>query len=159
MKYKIVDYSDRYCDDISNIVIRNLLEVNIKDYGAEKVQKDAMRFTPEMIAEYSSMRTFFVALCGETVAGVIAVVKNIHGGEHDYAILTVFVLPEEQGKGIGRLLIEKAEEYIKEQSGKIASIPASITAHGFYNKLGYEDDNEKEPHPDGYIWVKKEFRQ
>jgi GNAT superfamily N-acetyltransferase len=157
MNYRVVDYIDSYCDDVSNIVIRNLLEVNVKDYGIDRVQKVAMRFTPEMITNYSKARKFFVALKGETVVGTIAVVKNFYGAEHDYAILTVFVLPEEHGNGIGKLLIEKAEGYIKELSGKTASIPASITAHGFYNKLGYEDDKSKEPHPDGYIWVIKKF--
>lgn len=157
MKYKIVDYADCYCDDISNIVIRNLLEVNVKDYGIDKVQEDATRFTPDKIIEYSKVRKIFVALDGESTVGTISVVQNIYGGEQDYAILTVFVLPEEHGKGIGRLLIEKAEKYIVELNGKTASIPASITSLGFYNKLGYEDDSEKEPHPGGYIWVKKSF--
>ena len=157
MNYKIVDYNDKYKNDISNIIVRNLLEINVKDYGAEKMQKDALRFTPEMIAELSKTRKFFVALGGEAVVGIIAVVKNIHGTEHDYAILTVFVLSEEHGKGIGRMLIEKAEGYIKSLNGKTASIPASITAHGFYNKMGYEDDTDIEPHPEGYIWMKKRF--
>jgi len=157
MNYRIVDYCDMYCDDVSNIVTRNLMEINIKDYGIEKVKKDAMRFTPEMIAEYSKTRKFYIARSGETTVGTISVVKNIHGGEYDYVILTVFVLPEEHGKGIGRLLIEHAERHIKDLGGKTVSIPASITAHSFYNKLGYEDIHDKEPHPDGYIWVKKNF--
>jgi GNAT superfamily N-acetyltransferase len=157
MNYKIVDYNDSYNNDISNIVVRNLLEVNVKDYGIEKVQKDALRFTPEMIAKYSKVRRFFVALDAETTVGTIAVAKNIYGEEQDYVFLTVFVLPEYHGKGIGKMLMECAEKHIVEVGGKAVSIPASITAHGFYRKMGYEDDKYVEPHPDGYIWMKKNF--
>ena len=84
MNYKIVDYCDSYCDDVSDIITRNLMEINIKDYGIEKVKKEALRFTPEMIAEYSKTRKFYIALSGENTVGTIAIVKNIHGGEKEF---------------------------------------------------------------------------
>jgi len=155
MNYRIVEYNDNYCKDISNIVIRNLLEVNSKDYGLKKTQEDSLRFTPEMIVEYSKTSNIYVALDNETVVGTLRVDKNIYGGENEYVFLTIFVLPEEHGKGIGRLLIENAEIYVRELGGKSISIPSGITAHGFYNKLDYEYVNGKEPDSNGLIWLKK----
>jgi len=108
-----------------------------------------------MITEYSKTSKIYVALDNEVVVGTLRVDKNMYGGENDYVFLTIFVLPEEQGKGIGRLLIESAEMRVKAIDAKTVSIPSSVMAHGFYHKLGYEYINGKEPNLDGLIWVKK----
>ena len=44
---KIIEYEDRYAEEISKIIIQNLLEVNSKDYGIEFVQNFSKEFTPE----------------------------------------------------------------------------------------------------------------
>lgn len=36
---KIVEYDEKYLEQISNIIIQDLLTVNSKDYGMERVKK------------------------------------------------------------------------------------------------------------------------
>lgn len=53
------------------------------------------------------------------------------------AIGRVVVLPEYRGKGIGRMLIEAAEEWIRELGYSEICMDSRITAVDFYRKLGY----------------------
>lgn len=56
-------------------------------------------------------------------------------------MLTIFVLPELHGKGIGRKIIntlEQDEFYVRATR---IEIPASITATEFYRKFGYDYKN------------------
>jgi len=157
MSYEIVNYDSKYCNDISNIITRNLLEINVKDYGLEKMQEDVTRFTPEMIERYSKESKIYVALDKDKPVGTLRVGKFWGGGENDYVFLTIFVLPEYHGKGIGRLLMENAEKYVTELGAKTIKIPSGITAHRFYNKLGYNYMNGLEPDAEGIIFMNKDI--
>ena len=44
---EIKEYNESYVEQISTIITRNLLEVNVRDYGIEKVQEMAKDFTVE----------------------------------------------------------------------------------------------------------------
>ena len=46
---KIVEYDKKYLEQISNIIIQDLLTVNSKDYGMERVKKMAEDFTVEKL--------------------------------------------------------------------------------------------------------------
>ena len=56
-------------------------------------------------------------------------------------MFTIFVLPEYQGKGIGRKIIETLEQDEYFLRAKRVEIPASITATPFYLKMGYTYKN------------------
>jgi len=60
------------------------------------------------------------------------------GSETESILLTIFILPEYQGKGLGRKLIETLEQDEYALRAARIEIPASITAVGFYRKLGYD---------------------
>ena len=49
----------------------------------------------------------------------------------------VVVLPEYRGKNIGRLVIEEIEKWIKELGYKTIKVDSRVEAVGFYQKLGY----------------------
>lgn len=154
---QIVDFKEEYAEAISNIVTRNLLEINSKDYGMEQVKLHALNFTPEKIREYSRQRTIFVALADGAPAGTLSVCRDIYGGENDYMFLTIFVLPECHGRGIGKLLILHGEEYIRKVHGKKVTIPASLYGHVVYHKLGYSYVNGTQPNEEGCIMMAKSF--
>lgn len=134
----IVDYKKEYSPALSDIITRNLLEINSKDYSYETMKDHALDFTPEKIDEFSKDRKIFVAVINDNPIGIACATKDIYGNNNDYVILTVFVLPELHGKGIGVKLVNKCEEYIKIINGVKITIPASITAHEFYKKLNYK---------------------
>ena len=56
-------------------------------------------------------------------------------------LFNIFVLPEYQGKGVGRKIIEALEKDEYFLRAKRVEIPASITACEFYKKMGYTYKN------------------
>ena len=56
-------------------------------------------------------------------------------------LLSIFVLPEYQGKGIGKQIIQTLEQDEYFVRAKRIEIPASITAVEFYKKMGYDYKN------------------
>ena len=142
---RIVEYDKKYLEQISNIIIQDLLTVNSKDYGMERVKKMAEDFTVEKLQNSLSKRKkVFVALLNDNVVGTAGIDKSWYSDD-EYWILTVFVKPENHGQCIGKKLIGKIEEYATTLPIKKLIIPASITAHEFYYKLGYRyKDGKKE---------------
>lgn len=141
---EIKEYEEKYAEEISNIVTRNLLEINIKDYGLEFSKKHAEEFTVDKIKENFKNRTkTYVALKNNNVVGTAGLDKSWYNDDGEYWILSVFVKPENHSEGIGKSLINKVEEYAKEINAKKLVVPASITACEFYHKLGYEYANGK----------------
>ncbi len=141
---EIKEYDEVYIDQISIIIIRNLLEVNVDDYGLEKVQEMAKDFSVENLKNtLKNRRKVFVALKSNEVVGTAGLDVSWYN-PNEYYILTVFVKPENHGEGIGRLLIKAIEDYAIHSNFKKLIIPASITAHEFYYKLGYcYKDNQR----------------
>lgn len=74
---KIVEYKEKYLDQISNIIIQDLLTINIKDYGIEKVKKMAEDFTVEKLRKTLAKREkVFVALLDGEVVGTAGFEKS-----------------------------------------------------------------------------------
>ena len=150
---KIVEYDKKYLEQISNIIIQDLLTVNSKDYGMERVKKMAEDFTVEKLQNSLSKRKkVFVALLNDNVVGTAGIDKSWYSDD-EYWILTVFVKPENHGQGIGKKLIGKIEEYATTLPIKKLVIPASITAHEFYYKLGYRYKDEKKELNDEDMYI------
>ena len=150
---KIVEYDKKYLEQISNIIIQDLLTVNSKDYGMERVKKMAEDFTVEKLQNSLSKRKkVFVALIDDNVVGTAGIDKSWYSDD-EYWILTVFVKPENHSQGIGKKLIGKIEEYATTLPIKKLVIPASITAHEFYYKLGYRYKDEKKELNDEDMYI------
>lgn len=136
---EIIEYEDRYAEEISKIIIQNLLEVNSKDYGIEFVQNFSKEFTPEEIRKVLPKRTkAFVALENHKVVGTASIDKSWYNDNGEYWILSVFVDTAHHKQGIGKMLINEIEKFALTIPAKKLVIPASITGCEFYHKLGYE---------------------
>ena len=155
---KIVEYKEKYLEQISNLIIQDLLTVNSNDYGIERVKKMAEDFTVEKLQNSLSKRKkVFVALIDDNIVGTAGIDKSWYSDD-EYWILTVFVKPENHGQGIGKKLIKKIEEYTTTLPVKKLIIPASITAHEFYYKLGYKyKDGKKELNDEDMYIMEKNF--
>ncbi len=136
-KVKIINFNEKYANDLSVIITRNLIEVNIKDYSIKEMIELSKDFTPEKIIEYSESRKTFIALINGKPVGTLGIAKIIGGENDDYHFLNIFVLPEFHKKGIGTKLIEYSEEYVMKKKGKKIILLSSKTAHKFYKKRGY----------------------
>ena len=155
---EIKEYDEKYVEQISNIITRNLLEINSKDYGMESVQEMAKDFTVENLKDtLKNRKKVFVAVKNNEVVGTAGIDVSWYNPD-EYYILSVFVKPENHGEGIGRLLIKTIEDYAIHSNFKKLIIPASITAHEFYHKLGYQyKDNKKVLNAENMYLMEKTF--
>ncbi|GAA0701688.1 GNAT family N-acetyltransferase [Paraclostridium ghonii] len=128
----------RKCDakSVSELVRRNSLEVNIKDYTKEQMERLANIFDSNKVIMKANSSHMYVACINEKVVGCGAIARFF--GKDDESILSaIFVLPEFHGKGIGKLIVETLEKDDYFTSAKRIEIPSTITACSFYKKMGY----------------------
>lgn len=153
---QIVGYQEKYAEKLSEIVVRNLMEVNSKDYPMRQIRQLILNFGPEQIQHFAAKRKIFVATEGDEPVGILTVVPSRNGQKGEYHFLTVFVQPEYHRKGIGRALIAAGEEYVRNCGGVKITIPSSITSHAFYHKMGYAYTSEQ-PDREGHYIMEKFF--
>ena len=126
--------------EVSALITKTLRITNSKDYALEYIENDVAQFTPEKVVERASWTHFYVFCDGDKIVGCGAI-GPYWGKEDESSLFNIFVLPEYQGKGVGRKIIEtlEADEYAL-RANRI-EIPASITACDFYRKMGYDFKN------------------
>lgn len=156
MSIEIRHCHDIDAEDVSTIVCRNLREVNSKDYAADVIEKLAVSFTPDRIRQLARQREMFVAEMAGKVVGTASLARDNRTQEERYVVLTIFVLPEEHGKGIGTKLMERVEEAARRKGAATLKVPAGRTAISFYQRLGYSRHAPDKSDPDeGMIWMSK----
>lgn len=134
---KIREYQDQDAEAIVQLINRNFKEVNVKDYGKDVVDELVRTHDVKWFRGLASYATVYCFCIGDEIVGVGSI-SSFWGSESESIILTVFVQPELQGQGIGRLIIQTLEKDILFTRAKRVEIPASITGTEFYRKLGYE---------------------
>jgi GNAT superfamily N-acetyltransferase len=82
-------------------------------------------------------RDYFHLVCHADGELVACLVLNPHEGG-DIRMRQVAVKPHLQGQGIGRKLVEFAEQFAREHGFTLMTLHARETAFPFYEKLGYE---------------------
>jgi GNAT superfamily N-acetyltransferase len=145
---------------LSTIVCRCLREVNSADYPSEVVERLAESFTPEKIALFPKGRDVFVAESGGTVVGTASLARDNRTKEEKYVCLTVFVLPERHGTGVGSALMARVERAAQDKGAVSLEVPSSITAAPFYTKLGYTPVSGLTPTAgEHWIWLTKPMKK
>lgn len=125
---------------VSALIIQTLKTSNSKDYSTEDINALEKQLQPAGVLERASWTHFYVAEDNNTIVGCGAI-GPYWGSETESSLFTIFVLPECQGKGVGRKIIgtlERDEYFLR---AKRVEVPASITAVDFYRKLGYDYKN------------------
>lgn len=127
-------------EEVSALIVTTLRTTNIKDYSAEYIENDVNALQPNNILECAGWVHFYVVCDDEKIVGCGAI-GPYWGKENESSLFTIFVLPEYQGKGIGRTIIETLEQDEYFLRAKRVEIPASITGTPFYRKMGYDYKN------------------
>jgi len=142
---------------VSNIICRNFLEVNIKDYSKREMEELSKIYNCDKVLQISDYAHMYVACIDKKIVGCGAI-SSFWGKQDESILLTIFVLPELHGKGIGRSIIETLEcdEYFLR--AKRIEIPASITACDFYKKMGYIHKEDLEELDDEGHYRLEKFR-
>jgi len=132
---KIRKATKKDAERISKIIIRNLKEVNSKDYSKGVINNLISQYSKKDILMYMKESYIIVVEDSEEILGT--------GRLKDDWILDVYVLPEYHRKGIGKLLMEKLEGIAVKNNYSEVKLPSSKTAINFYNKLGYNLTDKK----------------
>ncbi|MBI4978051.1 MAG: GNAT family N-acetyltransferase [Spirochaetes bacterium] len=140
----IRDFLPADAPDISALIIKNLRDVNSKDYPHDTIERLVDRFTPENIIGESSWRHIIVAEDNRTVIGTASIGKKTIDNTADRFVLTVFVHPAFHGRDVGTLLMREIERIAAKWCTHMLVVPASITAKSFYLKLGYRFHDGRE---------------
>lgn len=125
-------------DDAMELAFRVFLKYESKDYGKEGTEAFAEFVTDTMLkkAFESGYYVVFLAFEGDKMVGMI----GIRNGNH---ISLLFVDGDHHGKGVGSKLIDKTEEYLKNntQFSKM-TVNSAPMAKEFYHKKGFKDCGE-----------------
>lgn len=125
---------------VSDVICTTLSISNSKDHSAEFIEESINNHSPQLVALRAGESHFYVVLDGKKVIGCGGI-TGYWGSETESYIVSVFVLPEYQGRGIGRKIIETLEAdefFLRAWRTEIGS---SLTAVDFYRKMGYKYKN------------------
>lgn len=148
-------FEDEDAEGVHSLIIRNFKEVNIKDYGEKAIDELVKTHDVDWVRQVASFAHMYVFLHEDKIVGVGSI-SSFWGSKTESILLTVFVLPEYHGKGIGRKIIQTLEQDGVFLRADRIEIPASITGAEFYRKLGYDYKNGiKELDGEGHYRLEK----
>ena len=133
-------FQDADADALADVIAYTLRTTNSKDYSPEYIENDISFLKAENLIDRSKWMHIYVVCEDEKLIGCGAI-GPFWGRKGESSIFTVFVLPEFQGKGIGRKIFETLEQDEFFLRARRIEIPASITSVDFYRKMGYDFKN------------------
>lgn len=126
--------------ETAEVIAETLRVSNSKDYPPEYIDANIASHSADVLIERAKEGHMYVVCDGSKLIGCGAI-AGYWGSVTESILLTIFVLPEYQGRGVGRQLIQRLEQDEYFLRAKRIEIPASITAVGFYQKMGYDYKN------------------
>ncbi|MGM9573232.1 MAG: GNAT family N-acetyltransferase [Hominicoprocola sp.] len=121
---------------VSDVICTTLAISSRKDYSPAFIEENIRSHSPEVIAARAEEAHFYVAMDGETIIGCGGT-TGCWGSKEESYLTSIFVLPDYQGKGVGRKIVEalEADEYFRRAWR--TEVGSSLTAVPFYRKMGY----------------------
>ncbi|MBV7563492.1 GNAT family N-acetyltransferase [Pseudomonas sp. sia0905] len=116
-------------DAISDVIVQALRLSNAADYPPQVIERVAANFDAAGVRGLLESRQVFVALDDERVVATASLAGDV--------VRSVFVLPEMQGRGVGKALMRHIEGVARAAGVQLLRVPASLTAVPFYAALGY----------------------
>lgn len=113
---------------------------DIEDRFKDRFTEEGIKKESEKIANPPEGSTTFVAKEGGAIVGVCRILVS----EQENRIGAIYVLPEYQGKGIGKKLWEQAQKFFDSKKDTLVSLASYNTnAFEFYKKLGFKDTGRR----------------
>lgn len=114
---------------VSQVILAALLTSNAQDYPGSVIERVQASFTTDSVRQLMQRRQMFVAL----VDGELLGTASLDGR----AVRSVFVDPAYHGHGLGRQLMAAVEQAALDSGLTSLVVPSSVTAEGFYARLGF----------------------
>ena len=147
-------FNEADAEAVQDIIHRGLREINSKDYPPELIEEYCAYFTLEKIKSQADSAHMYVAASGDKILGTGSIAPY-WGSEKESILLTIYVLPEMIGQGIGTAIINALEQDEYFLRANRIEIPSSITAVKFYQKMGYAFKNGMIPDDEGIVSMEK----
>jgi ribosomal protein S18 acetylase RimI-like enzyme len=113
---------------------------DIEDQFKDTFTEEGLEKTAEHLANPPEGQTVLLAKEGNEVVGVCRAIVSDDKNE----LRTIYILPEHQGKGIGRKLWEEAKKVFDPHKDIIVSVATyNMNAINFYKKLGFIDTGKR----------------
>lgn len=130
---------------VAAMVYKTLREVSIQDYSEEYIEDLIFNWPAQYFISSSQVNHFYVLVDddnGDKIVGCGTIGPYMERSDESI-LLSVFVHPAYQGRGLGRKILEalEADEYFLRS--KRIELPASLSAENFYLKMGYTYKNGK----------------
>ena len=121
---------------------------NAADYPPEVIARLLEHHAPDAVAAMIATRRVFVAKVDGRIVGTVALEGRMLRG--------LFVAVEHQGRGIALAMVTHVEDLARTKGIAALGLQSSVTAHGFYEKLGYRTQAFRY-HPEGstYRMIKR----
>mgnify|MGYP001377130211 FL=1 len=143
-------------DEVQNVIHRGLREINGKDYPEKRIEEYCDYFTIEKIKSQAENAHMYVAVSDDGRVAGTGTIASFWGSETESILLTIYVLPDLIGHGIGTAIIRALEKDEYALRAKRIEIPSSITAVNFYRKMGYGFKDGGKPDEEGLIRMEKQ---
>lgn len=142
-------------EETSRMIAASLRETNGPDYPEEEIEELAAFYSPAGVLRRAGESHMYVGCEDGAIIGCGAI-SGYGGSETESYIMTLFVLPACQGRGVGRRILEALEADEIFLRAERVELSSSITAHGFYKKMGYTYMNGSgEPDEKGSVLMEK----
>lgn len=127
---QIRPYRSTDAEAVSAIIRRTMQISNSADYSPERLQPLIDYFSPAKVEQINRSRTCLVAEANGQLVATAALEED--------EVVTFFVLPAEQGRGIGSALLQRLEAYARNQGIAELRLDASLTGAPFYARHGFQ---------------------
>ena len=143
--------------ETAQVIAETLRTSNSKDYSQKYIEDNISSHAADVLIERAKEGHMYVVCDKSRIVGCGAI-AGYWGSTTESILLTIFVLPEYQGKGIGKQIIHTLENDEFFLRAKRIEIPASITAVKFYRKMGYDYKNGITELDDEQLYRLEKFR-
>ena len=134
--FEIRRFQDSDVDSVLEIIKKDLLTENIKDYPLDYINGVIESNNADIILKRSKEFHAYVITQDNKIVGV-GMIGPYWNSLYESSLFTIFIDPGLKGRGLGRLIMEtlEADEFYKRADR--VEIPASITALNLYRHFGY----------------------
>ncbi|MGL4991885.1 MAG: GNAT family N-acetyltransferase [Sarcina sp.] len=154
IRFRRFEIGDEF--EIANILKRNFLEVNIKDYEREEMEELVHTHDEKGIKMLARNCNLYVGILENKIIACGGVAKYF-GNSTECTLLSIFVNPDYHSTGVGRKIIKCLEADRLFLSSKRVEVAASITACGFYEKLGYKYKNGQKKLDEHKLYIMEKY--
>ena len=140
---------------ISEMIAYTLRVSNREDYTPEYLEGIVSHYPPEFFTEHAEDSHFYVLCDGNRIIGCGGITGYMGSTAESY-VFSVFIHPDYQSRGLGKMIMDVLESDDYFLRAHRTELSASITAAGFYEKLGYSYKNGiTSPDESGVIKMEK----